>query len=197
MITAAILLGLAVMLWPSLGWPPVGGRGMGVSSPGVSGADEVALPSEDDREPSRPLTDREVADASVLLAVALRSGRGLVEAIDHVAAVASAGAAQDLRRVSAALQWGRSMAEAWEYARPPWSRTAVAFVVADRSGAAAAEVLLEAARLHRQESARDLEAAAERAGVMLVLPLGLCFLPAFIATAVVPLVGWLVMRQLG
>jgi pilus assembly protein TadC len=34
----------------------------------------------------------------------------------------------------------------------------------------------------------DAEAAAQRLGVLVVLPLGLCFLPAFLLTGVVPVV---------
>lgn len=143
------------------------------------------------------LTVDEVADASVLLALALQSGRGLVEALEEVAAVCAPGAAEDLRRVAAALRWGRSMAESWTYARGVWGPTATAFVVADAVGAPSAAVLLEAAETLRDTEARRLEAAGGTAAVMLVLPLGLCFLPAFIATAVVPLVAVLVGTQLG
>ena len=77
----------------------------------------------------------------------------------------------------------------------PWGvggPTATAFVVADAVGAPSATVLLDAASNLRETEARRLEEAGGRAAVMLVLPLGLCFLPAFIATAVVPTVAVLV-----
>ena len=142
------------------------------------------------------LTVEEVADASVLLALALQSGRGLTQALDEVAGVAAPGAAEDLSRVGAALRWGRTMGEAWGYARPAWGPTATAFVVADAVGAPSAQVLLDAASTLRETEARRLEQAGGAAAVMLVLPLGLCFLPAFIATAVIPLVAVLVGTQL-
>lgn len=147
--------------------------------------------------PSPPLTVDDVADATVLLALALQSGRGLVQALDEVAEVAAAGAAADLRKVAAALRWGRSMDRAWGYARSSWGPTATAFVVADTVGAPSAAVLLEAAETLRDTESRRLEEAGGRAAVLLVLPLGLCFLPAFIATAVVPIVVVLVGTQLG
>lgn len=149
---------------------------------------------EDDGE---VVTVDEVADASVLLALALQSGRGMVQALEEVAAVSSEGAGADLRRVAAALGWGRSMDRAWAYARDVWGPTSTAFVVADVVGAPSASVLLEAAATLRDTEARRLEEAGGRAAVMLVLPLGLCFLPAFIATAVVPIVAVLVGTQLG
>ncbi len=152
------------------------------------------------RPPERPrapgLTIEEVADASVLLALALRSGRGLTQALAEVAEVASPGAADDLVRVGAALRWGRPMGEAWWYARDVWGPTATAFVVADAVGAPSAQVLLDASTTLRETEARRLEQAGGTAAVMLVLPLGLCFLPAFIATAVIPLVAVLVGTQL-
>lgn len=185
MTVAALLLVAAACLWP-----------VALRSPAHDRHAEHAAGQGDGGPARAPVTTREVADATVLLAVALRSGRGLVDAVEEAARVVSPGARDDLVRVAAALRWGRSMREAWGYARPVWRRTAQAFVVSDESGAASAEVLLEVAAAQRDEEARRLEAAGERAGVMLVLPLGLCFLPAFVATAVVPLVAVLVDRSL-
>nr|WP_257907607.1 type II secretion system F family protein [Janibacter limosus] len=109
--------------------------------------------------PVSALTVDEVADASVLLAPALQSGRGMVRALEEVAGVSAAGAGEDLRRVAAALRWGRSMSRAWSYARRVWGPTATAFVVADAVGAPSASVLLDAAASLRDAEARRLEEA--------------------------------------
>ncbi|WP_435200396.1 type II secretion system F family protein [Janibacter sp. GS2] len=181
-VSVAALVVITVLLWP--------GR--------AEAAIRLQRASPEDRGPSAAgLTVEEVADASVLLALALQSGRGLTQALEEVAGVASAGAAEDLARVGAALRWGRPMGEAWDYARTAWGPTATAFVVADAVGAPSAQVLLDAATTLRETEARRLEQAGGTAAVMLVLPLGLCFLPAFIATAVLPLVAVLVGTQLG
>ena len=44
--------------------------------------------------------------------------------------------------------------------------------------------------LRRLRTARlaAVEAAGQRAGVLLVLPLGLCFLPAFVLAGIVPVI---------
>lgn len=173
------LVVLAVALWPGRAMPLTPRREL-----------------ETERGPTPGLTIEEVADASVLLALALQSGRGLTQALEEVADVAAPGAAVDLGRVGAALRWGRSMGDAWAYARDAWGPTATAFVVADAVGAPSAQVLLDASATLRETEARRLEQAGGTAAVMLVLPLGLCFLPAFIATAVVPLVAVLVGTQL-
>lgn len=131
------------------------------------------------------LTD--VADATDLVALALTAGGSVPDALESVAQVVPGAVALDLRRVSAALRWGRDMRQAWSFASPGWAPAATALVVSSSCGAPASEVLRAAATQIREEESRRLEAAAGRAGVLLVLPLGLCFLPAFVATSVVPI----------
>lgn len=131
------------------------------------------------------LTD--VADATDLMALALTAGGSVPDALESVAQVVPGAVALDLRRVSAALRWGRDMRQAWTFASPGWAPAATALVVSSSCGAPASEVLRAAATQIREEESRRLEAAAGRAGVLLVLPLGLCFLPAFVATSVVPI----------
>lgn len=185
MTAVAVVLVLAVALWPAT---PRAARWLGApDQDGPETAPGVRV----------PVTTTEVADATVLVAIALRSGSGLVDALEHAARVCSVGAGEDLLRVAAALRWGRPMRDAWGYARPVWRPTARALTIAEESGAASAETLLTAAAALREEEGRRLEAAGGRAGVMLVLPLGLCFLPAFVATAVVPLVAVLIDSSLG
>ncbi len=176
------LLALAAVLWP------VRGAAQGwVTGPRTGG---TPVPS-----PRRP-TIPETADAAVLLSLAIGSGRAVADALDQVAALSPDPVRRDLARVSAATRWGRALPEAWGYADPVWRTVALALAVALECGAPAAEVLREAAASMREEQARHLEAASARAGVLLVLPLGMCFLPAFVCTAVVPLVVVLLDRTL-
>jgi hypothetical protein len=56
------------------------------------------------------------------------------------------------------------------------------------SGTALAEGLVELAEHSRQEVSHAAEAAAERAGVLIAGPLGLCFLPAFVCLGIIPVV---------
>lgn len=73
-------------------------------------------------------------------------------------------------------------------------RTAMTF--ADTTGAPAANLLLSRADDLRRRSARRAEEAAGRLAVKVVVPLGVCILPAFIALGVMPVVLSLV-GQLG
>jgi pilus assembly protein TadC len=124
----------------------------------------------------------------VLLAVALQSGCGVVEAIEEVGAVSEAPAADELAVVAAALRWGVDDARAWSVVDPLWSRTALALRLASLSGAPPSSLLLSGAEDLRNGQRAAVDVAAARVGVRLVLPLGLTFLPAFVLSTIVPVV---------
>jgi Type II secretion system (T2SS), protein F len=182
-----------VLLWP-------GARSLGVTSggrDGGAGADSASdgsrrsgshRPGAGRRSPPRSADPREVADALVLVALCLRAGSPVVPSLERAAVTAGGRVCEDLRAVTAALRWGRSTAAAWGYAGPVWAPAALAFQMADSTGAGPADLIDAAAQRLREEHERDRERRAARAGVLLVLPLGFGFLPAFACTAVVPLV---------
>ena len=198
-----LLLGLAVAWWPARSSAPgvrpgpVAGNGPGASR-GRNPPDGMAS------ERSRPAfaaigarwrarqrdqaSTEEVADALVLISLALRSGLPLAEALHHVHSEATDSVRADLEAVAAALRWGRPADEAWSFAGRGWRAAAMATHMSEHTGAAPAALLERAAGRLREERERERERAAARAGVLLVLPLGLGFLPAFACTAVVPVV---------
>ncbi|MBQ6641085.1 MAG: type II secretion system F family protein, partial [Saccharopolyspora sp.] len=63
-----------------------------------------------------------------------------------------------------------------------------------RTGSALAEVADGLAAEARTAVADRAQAAAQRAGVWITAPLGLCFLPAFLCLGVVPVVAGMVQR---
>lgn len=135
----------------------------------------------------------DVAYALELLALALSSGAPVVGALDAVAGASDRRQVRDvLARVSAALKWGVDENRAWVRAPLVWRPAARAFALTGRAGAAPAEVLRRAAADLRAAEAERVATAGAQAGTRIVLPLGLCFLPAFLLLAVVPLVLGLV-----
>jgi Flp pilus assembly protein TadB len=138
-----------------------------------------------------------VADTLVLLGLALRSGKGLAESLALVARAAPHAVRVDLEAVVAALRWGVPAARAWSYAGTRWRPVAVAYQLAATTGASPVSLLAEAARRLREDLEEARSRRAARAGVLLVLPLGLGFLPAFACTAVVPVVLSLAAGVLG
>jgi pilus assembly protein TadC len=104
--------------------------------------------------------------------------------------VLPAEAGEALGRVADLLALGADPATAWTPAldQPDTARLARAARRSARSGAAIAEVVEAVAADVRAEAADAVEARAERAGVLVTGPLGLCFLPAFLALGIVPVV---------
>ena len=96
-----------------------------------------------------------------------------------------------LVRVDRALRLGASAAEAWSYlgdgAGP--ARVTTAAIRSQHSGAAFAGALTRVADDLRADHLLAADAAARRAGVLIVLPLGLCFLPAFVLAGLVPVIA--------
>ena len=134
-----------------------------------------------------PTTD-EIASAMVLLAVALQSGCGVVEAVEEVAEVGRDTAAGELAVVAAALRWGVSDHRAWSVVDPRWSRAELSLRLATRSGVAPSSLLVEGAEDLWAARLAAVDVASARVAVRLVLPLGLAFLPAFVLTTVVPVI---------
>jgi pilus assembly protein TadC len=92
--------------------------------------------------------------------------------------------------VEQALRLGIPAAEAWSCLGDVDGAVRVARAAqrSAHSGAALAGALVRIADDLRNDIALANEAAARRAGVLVVLPLGLCFLPAFVLTGLVPVI---------
>jgi pilus assembly protein TadC len=125
-----------------------------------------------------------------LLAAGLRAGLPVGRAVQVVGAAVSGPLAGRLGRVERALGLGLPPAHAWAALSElaGGDRLAGAVVRSADSGAALAaafERLADDLRAGRMAAA---DAAARRAGVLIVLPLGLCFLPAFVFAGVVPVI---------
>ncbi|WP_409073076.1 type II secretion system F family protein [Micromonospora chalcea] len=136
---------------------------------------------------------RETADlplAADLLAAALRAGAPVDRSALAVAEALGGPLADRLGRVGRTLGLGGTATEAWAHlscvagAEP----VVAAAVRSSNSGAALARALTRLADDLRAERSTAAEAAARRAGVLIVLPLGLCFLPAFILAGLVPVI---------
>ncbi|WIK81316.1 type II secretion system F family protein [Micrococcus lylae] len=131
---------------------------------------------------------REVDAAAWLdvTAALLRSGASLVGALERAAVALPGG--QRLRPVLARLRWGADWDEAWgDLADEELAELGRRLQPLHTSGMAGAAGLTQAARAVRQERRRTAELAAEQLAVRLVVPLGLCHLPAFVCLGVLPL----------
>lgn len=134
---------------------------------------------------------RAVADLPLgadLLAAALRAGAPVDRAAGAVADAIGGPLGERLERTARSLRLGGRAAEAWAHLSdvPGAERLIAAAVRSSASGGALAGALTRLADDLRGDRAVAAEAAARRAGVLIVLPLGLCFLPAFLLAGLVP-----------
>lgn len=134
-----------------------------------------------------------------LLAACLRSGLPLASATGAVAESAPPALGGALRRTSDLLQLGGDPASVWDELEsdPATEQLARLARRSARSGIALADGVEQLAARLRDEAQVRASAAAERAGVAVSGPLGLCFLPAFVCLGIVPVVVGLAGRVLG
>lgn len=124
----------------------------------------------------------------VVVASALRSGASLLRALDVVANALGAVQGAQLRRFVVRVRWGASWSQATDQAPPRLRPLLATLAPAWEVGASADVALRLLAEQRRRERQSAAQTSAARLAVHLVLPLGLCFLPAFVTLGLVPLV---------
>ncbi|MGX1755903.1 type II secretion system F family protein [Streptomyces lydicus] len=129
-----------------------------------------------------------LAPAGDLLAACLAAGAGPRESAEAVGRSLDGPVAERLRQVAAELRLGGEPAVVWPRlaALPGAEGLARCMERAGISGVPAVESATRVAAELRAEQARAATARARRAGVLVTLPLSACFLPAFLALGVAP-----------
>ncbi|MGI8457118.1 MAG: type II secretion system F family protein [Propionibacteriaceae bacterium] len=190
-VLVAVGLG-AVGLW-TLRWSEPLRSAMGVALP-VLGVVAVVVLGRLEPVTVRRRRVRLVLDlpqALDLLAAGLAAGRPLRSATEAVAEVLDGPLAADLAEVVAAVRLGRAEDEAWRELRghPVLGPVAIDLARSAASGTRLVELLGVHARVARRLRQAELEAMARAVGVRCVVPLMVCFLPAFLLIGVVPIIG--------
>jgi len=124
-----------------------------------------------------------------LIGAMLDAGAGVGRSLQLVAGCSSAEHAQSLRPVVSALAIGADWDTAWRSSAVQSGemlelRDSLGF--AALTGAPSSSILYAQAARMRRERFRAAEKRAAALGVRLVIPLGLCSLPAFVCLGVVP-----------
>ncbi|MFJ6366675.1 type II secretion system F family protein [Streptomyces virginiae] len=134
--------------------------------------------------------ERQLPFAADLLAACLAAGAGPVEAAEVVGESLGGPVGDRLARAGAELRLGGEPGAGWgRLAEIPGARAlADCLERAARTGAPAAEGVSRLASGLRENRARTAGARAQRAAVLVTAPVGLCFLPAFLAIGVAPVV---------
>jgi pilus assembly protein TadC len=131
---------------------------------------------------------RELPVACDLLAVCLTAGTPVGAALSAVGDGVGGPLGPQLAEVGALYRLGASPRRAWSGVPPPLEALARTVVRAGESGSSVVPALHRLAADLRSTGRNATEAAVRRAGVWVLAPLGLCFLPAFLCLGVVPLV---------
>ncbi|MFI1713891.1 type II secretion system F family protein [Streptomyces litmocidini] len=191
--------GLPSWVWPwsaplvglGVGWVLFGGIG-GLCTGGLVA---VGARWRAARRPLPPSAGEEAAArhlplAADLLAACAASGAGPGEAAEAVGRSLGGPLGERLTRTAAELRLGGEPAEVWGRfgAIPGAEGLARCMERAGSSGAPAAEAVARHAAALRAARARAAAAGARRAQVLISAPVGLCFLPAFLAVGVAPVV---------
>ncbi|MCW2605176.1 MAG: putative secreted protein [Pseudonocardiales bacterium] len=124
-----------------------------------------------------------------VVASQLRAGAPVALALERAAPLAPASVADAVREVAGLVRLGAPPTAAW---RPLDDGVLGDLAVLARrsadSGVRLADQTRRLAVEMRQQSADRSQAAARRAGVWVMAPLGLCFLPAFFCLGVLPMI---------
>jgi len=148
------------------------------------------------REPAgvrrrREQVTRDLPQVVDLLAVTLSSGASPTHALTTVANAVVGPIVTDLRAAERSLALGRDPATVWREvaARPGLAALGRAIARAVETGASVSESLHRLAEDLHTTARLEAESKARAVGVRAAAPLGLCMLPAFVLTGVVPLVA--------
>ncbi len=131
---------------------------------------------------------RDLPGACDLLGVCLAAGLPVGGALQAVGSALPEPLGPRLQGVAALYRLGAEPRRAWADSVPELSALGRTMVRAGESGASVASALAALASDTRAAARAQVDADVRRAGVWVLAPLGLCFLPAFLCLGVVPLV---------
>jgi Flp pilus assembly protein TadB len=171
-----VLLGAGLV-----GWSCAAGVALGVER--LLRRQDAAGPGLD-----RRAVDRDLPGACDLLAVCLGAGLPVGTALAEVAAAVAGPVGERLREVATSLSLGSDARQAWAAVPVELAPLGRVLIRAAESGSSVGAGLRALAAESRAAAGARAEAAVRRAGVWILAPLGLCFLPAFVCLGVLPLV---------
>ena len=174
--TVGVLLGAGPVAWSCAAAVALGvERFLRTRVPAVGGLDQLVV-------------QRDLPVVCDLLAVCLGTGLPLGTALAEVAAAVPGPVGERLREVAASLVLGADPGQAWAAAPVEFAPLGRVLIRAAESGSSVGGGLRALAAQVRGAAGAHAEAAVRRAGVWILAPLGLCFLPAFVCLGVLPLV---------
>jgi Flp pilus assembly protein TadB len=174
----------------SLGWA-IAGAPVGVALAAVAAAaGAAAVRRLKGRDGPAQEQESELAAGWELLAVCLEAGLPVAAAVSAAAEVLDGAVGRRFRWIAGLLELGSDQATAWLAVEhePALATFARAAGRSAGTGAALSQVARAEATRIRAGLLDSAQARAQRAGVLITGPLGLCFLPAFLVLGIAPVV---------
>jgi Flp pilus assembly protein TadB len=165
-----------------------GALGVAVGALVAVAADRVLGRAGDSSVEGRGGSVRDLPIACDLLVVCLAAGLPVAGALAAVATAVPGAVGDQIGQVSGLYRLGADPRRAWADVQPHLTGLGRIVVRAGESGSAITAGLRSLATEARAAERAAAEAAVRRAGVWVLAPLGLCFLPAFVCLGVAPLV---------
>lgn len=138
-----------------------------------------------------PEVDLPAALVIELVSTALASGTPIPRAFEVVGSAMDSDQGAGLAAVGRLLTLGATWTEAWLQGPRELFEIRDSLELSWSTGAPVAGLLASASARTRDRDLASAKARAQKLGVLVVLPLGLCFLPAFILLAIIPLLAHL------
>jgi pilus assembly protein TadC len=189
--SSVLFLALVAAAYLACAGRAIARKRLDILSPDPAATSAAESPSTAKRQHNRdgPGGLRDTAMMLELVAAMLDAGSGIGRSLELVAAAAAAQYRDSLRPVVSALAIGADWETAWRSSAvrlPEILELRDALGFAALTGAPSSAILYAQAARLRRERFRAAEKRAASLGVKLVVPLGLCSLPAFICLGVVP-----------
>ncbi|SET51025.1 Type II secretion system (T2SS), protein F [Geodermatophilus poikilotrophus] len=165
-----------------------GGAGVGVAGLVAVGGERLLRRGSRDGARAGPTPEADLPVACDLLAVCLEAGLPVGGALAAVATALPGPLGPELTTVAGLYRLGAAPRRAWADAAAEPAVLGRVLVRAGESGSTVVPALRSLAADARAEQRGRADAAVRRAGVWVLAPLGVCFLPAFLCLGVVPLV---------
>jgi Flp pilus assembly protein TadB len=147
----------------------------------------------------REALEAEVPHVVDLLVAALHVGAAPAEALERVATVTGGPMGEELESWLARLRLGADPVAVWRgmAEHPQLGRLGATLARSAESGAPVAEALRRLSDELADRARADVEARVRQVEVKAAVPLGVCLLPAFVLTGVVPLVAGAASQLIG
>jgi Flp pilus assembly protein TadB len=165
-----------------------GGTGVVVAGLVAVGGERLLRRGGGQGKPGGPAPEADLPVACDLLAVCLEAGLPVGGALTAVATAVPGPLGPELATVAGLYRLGAAPRRAWSDVSPGLAVLGRVLVRAGESGSTVVPALRSLASDVRAGERSRADAAARRAGVWVLAPLGACFLPAFLCLGVVPLV---------